>query len=274
MVRFPRHILPALLLVVAIGGTGCSAPPAPPGSESPTPFPGTVDVGGHRLWASCSGTGSPTIVLEGGDEDDHSGWFDVAPGLLKQTRVCQYDRLGLGLSDAATGCRELADFNADLEALLGALGEKGPYILVGASGGGYLTAGFAMGHADEIAGIVLLDTMQAIDTSTAPPDLLADIKCDAPSNIEHRDYAAVEHAAWDDKHLVGDIPLTVISNDYGDAAENEEERNSVAGQRGWFALSPQAKQVVVTSGHDMTHNESDLVVEEVLAVLTAARSAG
>jgi len=36
--------------------------------------------------------------------------------------------------------------------------------------------------------------------------------------------------------------------------------------------SPNSKQVVVTSGHDVPFNEPDLVVEEIIAVLDAARA--
>ena len=60
-------------------------------------------------------------------------------------------------------------------------------------------------------------------------------------------------------------------NDYGDFYQNAEEQFSVTDQQGWFTLSPQARQVIVTSGHDMTYNESGLVVDELLAVLAAAR---
>jgi pimeloyl-ACP methyl ester carboxylesterase len=257
------------VLVLASGCAATSGSPSDSG-ETPIVYPGTVDVGGYRMWAQCTGEGSPTIILEPGDESSHAAWSYVAPQLT-ETRVCMYDRLGLGLSDKPTGCRDLADLNGDLEAVLTALGEHGPYILVGASGGGYLMAGYAMAHPDDVAGILTLDTQPAIDTTNAPATLLHALKCDASNNIERRDYVAVEHAAWDDRHLVGDIPMTVISNDYGDTAGNEEERNSVTAQQGWFVLSPQARQVVVTSGHDIPHFESELTVTEILAVLTAAR---
>jgi pimeloyl-ACP methyl ester carboxylesterase len=275
--RTSARIVAATAIVLGLALMGCAGPGSPAG-DGPAPtddadhFTGFLDVGGHQLWATCSGSGSPTIILEGGDESDHTTWLNIYPRLKEQTHVCMYDRLGLGKSDDAMGCRVLADLNGDLAGVLDGLGEEGPFILVGASGGGYLVAGFAMAHPDEVAGIVTLDTMHAIDTSLAPAELLEDLKCDAPNNIEHRDYVAVEHAAWDDRHLVGDIPMTVITNDYGDAWENEEERNSISDQQGWFELSPQAKQVIVTSGHDMTYNESDLVVDEVLAVLEAARA--
>jgi hypothetical protein len=66
--------------------------------------------------------------------------------------------------------------------------------------------------------------------------------------------------------------MTVISNDYGDNWENAEQKTNVKGQRGWLVLSPLARQIVVTSGHDVPENEPDLTVREVLRVLRAARA--
>jgi hypothetical protein len=37
-------------------------------------------------------------------------------------------------------------------------------------------------------------------------------------------------------------------------------------------LSPQARQIIVTSGHDVPGNEPDLLSSEVLRVLEAARA--
>jgi hypothetical protein len=56
--------------------------------------------------------------------------------------------------------------------------------------------------------------------------------------------------------------MTVISNDYGDNWENAEEETNVKDQRGWLVLSPLARQVVVTSGHDVPRNEPDLTVRD------------
>ena len=68
-------------------------------------------------------------------------------------------------------------------------------MLVGASGGGYLMAGFAARHPAEVAGLVLVETPKAI--TILPPEIAAEISCDSSSNIEHRDYYAVEHDVWD-----------------------------------------------------------------------------
>jgi pimeloyl-ACP methyl ester carboxylesterase len=235
-------------------------------------FTDFVAVGGGRnAYVQCAGSGSPTIILESGDESDHIQWRLVEPSLAERTRTCSYDRLGTGASDKATGCRQLKDLNGDLETLLRTTGEDGPYVLVGTSGGGFLMAGFAYAHPQDVKGMAFVETPHAIIAEEAPPELLQELKCDSPMNEERRDYVAVENEAWANRERIGDIPLVVISNDYGDDYDNEEQRTNVEDQKGWFKLSPQARQVVVTSGHDVPENEPDLVIKEILQVLEATQ---
>jgi hypothetical protein len=231
-----------------------------------------VDIGGGRkVFVECAGRGSPAVVFESGDESDRGQWRFVKPEIAKQTRTCAYDRLGNGASDPPEGCRRMKDIRGDFEAVLKALRLDPPYVLVGTSGGGYLIAGFALAHPDQVAGLVFADTMGAINPKLAPPELLLELKCDHPSNQERRDYVTLEHEAWDHRRDLGDFPITVISNDYGSAATNEEERNSVRAQRGWLELSPPGRQVVVTSGHNVPENEPQVVVKEIRRVVDMAR---
>ena len=250
-----------------------SATPSPRPATTPDPnaIAGFFDIGGGRsLYLTCTGSGSPTIFLENGDESDISQWRLVAPALERETRTCAYERAGVGRSTPATGCRQLDDILGDLEALLKAAGVKGPFVLVGTSGGGFLMSAFAARHPDEVAGLVLVETPKAI--TILSPELKALIACDAPTNIERRDYVAVEHAVWDHVKRIGDFPMTIISNDYGAAAPpNDDAQTNVPDQRGWLVISPNSKQIVVTSGHDVPGNEPDLVIREILSVLEAAR---
>jgi hypothetical protein len=101
------------------------------------PMPGQlVDVGGNRLHLHCTGTGSPTVVLEpgqGGASSD-SGW--VAPAVARDSTVCVYDRAGRGWSDGADGPQDAARIAADLHTLLERAQVPGPYVLAGHSFGG------------------------------------------------------------------------------------------------------------------------------------------
>jgi pimeloyl-ACP methyl ester carboxylesterase len=184
------------------GDTGKAPPalsqsPSATALASPSSFTGMVKIGGGRkVYAECAGSGSPTIVLESGDESDHYQWSQVAPGLAERTRTCSYDRLGNGASDEPTGCRQLKDLRSDLEAMLRAVGEDGPYVLVETSGGGYLMAGFAYAHPADVKGMVFAETPHAIIAKEAPKELLEELKCDSPTNRERRDYVkVVRHGA-------------------------------------------------------------------------------
>jgi hypothetical protein len=277
MVRRCLGVLGALALLAACGGSSApSAAGRSPATAAPSPtlaaFSGLVDIGGGRhLYARCAGSGGPTVLFESGDESKIDQWDAVQPKVAERTTTCAYDRLGNGASDPPTKpCRRLADLRGDLEALLRVRGLPAPYVLVGTSGGGYLMAGFAYKHAPDVLGIVLAETPHAIVPAESPPDLLAQLRCDAPANVEHRDYVNVENEAWSQRHPVGDIPMTVITNDYQGNGSNKEEQTNVQGQKGWLVLSPQARQVVVTSGHDVPEIEPELTVREILRVLDVA----
>jgi pimeloyl-ACP methyl ester carboxylesterase len=230
------------------------------------------DVGdGRLLHLRCKGTGSPTILLEAGDESGMEDWSLVDGDLEAETRTCAYDRAGNGSSSPAAGCRGIDDLVGDLEALLDVAGVDGPYLPVGASGGGYLMVEFASRHAEDTDGLVLVETPKAI-SDPAPPPLDELLKCDAPTNIERRDYVSVENDAWGGRHEIGDIPVTIITNDYGPDATEPGEATNATDQEGWLVLSPQATQVIVTSGHDVPYDDADLVVEKILKVLDVARA--
>ena len=167
------------------------------------PMPGQlIDVGGHRLHLHCTGSGSPTVVLEpglGGASSD-LGW--IAPAVARDSRVCVYDRAGRGWSDAADGPHDGAHIAADLHTLLDRAHVPGPYVLAGHSFGGLYVLSFAAQFPDQVAGMVLLD-------STAPQPGPA-----RPSNTESysvlRRFSALLPAA---AHL-GAVRL-VAHADYG-----------------------------------------------------------
>lgn len=255
-------------------GVAAASVPAstPTPSDEPTQLSAMFDVGdGRQLYLLCTGSGSPTILLEAGDESGISDWSPVIPGLRTEARTCAYDRAGLGRSDPASGCRGLDDLLGDLESLLKAAAIDGPFVLVGASGGGFLMAGYAARHPGDVAGLVLVETPKALSADLYP-EIVPQIRCDAPANIERRDYLGVEHAAWDNRAQIGNFPMVIISNDWGPNAAGPDEAANVQDQRGWQVLSPNSSQVVVTSGHDVPFNEPDLVIHQILSVLEAARA--
>jgi len=125
------------------------------------PLPGQlVDVGGYRLHINCTGSGSPTVVIVAGAGDWSTTWGGVVqPEVAKTTRVCTYDRPGLGWSEAAPLPGDAAQFAKELHTLLQNANVPGPYVMVGHSLGGFVVRIFAHDYASEVAGVVLIDSM-------------------------------------------------------------------------------------------------------------------
>ncbi|MEO5838009.1 MAG: alpha/beta fold hydrolase [Acidimicrobiales bacterium] len=124
------------------------------------PMPGRlIDVGDHRLHINCTGTGGPTVVLETGLGEPSTVMDWIAPNVASTTRVCVYDRAGRGWSESASGPQDGAQTATDLHTLLQRAGEPGPYVLAGHSAGGIYVLNFAHLYEQQVAGVVLLDSM-------------------------------------------------------------------------------------------------------------------
>jgi pimeloyl-ACP methyl ester carboxylesterase len=134
------------------------------------PMPGQlIDVGGHSLHLSCTGSGTPTVVLEPGAGGMSSilGW--IAPTVARDTRVCVYDRAGRGWSEPADTAQDGAQIATDLHTLLQRGHVPGPYVLAGHSFGGLYVLTFAARYPDEVAGMVLVDSTAPAPASAANP---------------------------------------------------------------------------------------------------------
>jgi pimeloyl-ACP methyl ester carboxylesterase len=134
-----------------------AARPAGPGSLSRS-----VPLGdGRHLSISCLGTGSPTVILEAGlDWGGSRSWMTLLPEVARFTRVCAYDRAGSGFSDPGPLPRDGKHIVSDLHALLGAAGERPPYVLVGQSLGGALVRLYRLRHPNDVGAMVLVDPSQ------------------------------------------------------------------------------------------------------------------
>lgn len=95
-----------------------------------------VSVGERRLWIACSGEGGPTVVMDAGVNSGSQVWKLVQPDIVAVTRVCVYDRAGLGRSDPIPRPRTSQEVVDDLHGLLTNAGVAAPYVLVAHSFGG------------------------------------------------------------------------------------------------------------------------------------------
>jgi pimeloyl-ACP methyl ester carboxylesterase len=147
-----------LLVCVLVGMTWANGSRAKAELAEQYPPPGQmVDVGGYRLHINCQGEGSPTAVIEAAGGDSSVSWDQVRQEVAKFTRVCTYDRAGLGWSERSPKPRTAPNVVEELHALLTNAGIEGPYVLVGHSIGGLYVRLYAHEYPDELVGMVLVD---------------------------------------------------------------------------------------------------------------------
>ena len=212
--RASAGVLGALVLTLVASACGSSpgqsgAGPtsvAPPTTQVQRDFAGLVDIGGGRkIWATCKGQGSPTVVLISGhgngaedwslvlDPDDpvhHTPNDDVSAGLgqlvasddavfpsvARTTRVCTYDRSDIRFTGEVTTPRpqpHKVDLDvSDLHSLLAAIGEPGPYVFVSHSYGGLISTLYARTYPGSIAGLVMVDTVSEVMQDLVTPGAL------------------------------------------------------------------------------------------------------
>jgi len=134
------------------------------------PPPGQmVDVGGYRLHINCIGAGSPTVVIESGWGDMSAAWGWVQPEVAKTTRICTYDRAGMGWSEASPEPRVAREYAKELHTLLANAHETGPYVLVGHSMGGFTVLVYAHDYPADVSGLVFVDSQDLPASDGAAP---------------------------------------------------------------------------------------------------------
>jgi pimeloyl-ACP methyl ester carboxylesterase len=163
------------LLVLAIVGASYEAIMAI-GDATRYPPPGQlVDVGGYKMHISCMGAGAPTIVLNSGAGGFSAEWSLVQPELAKTTRVCAFDRAGLGWSEPGPQPRSPAHIVDELHVLLANAGIQGPLVLVAHSAGGKHARLYAQQYPEQVAGIVLVDARsEYVDDRQTPEQVEAE----------------------------------------------------------------------------------------------------
>jgi pimeloyl-ACP methyl ester carboxylesterase len=169
---------------------------------------GAIDVGGGRqMFVECRGQGLPTVILIAGKGNGADDWLQVldpadpahdAPGddvpvgigklehsdaavlpsVAGFTRVCAYDRPDVRVDgpDLTTPRSQphTVDMDvSDLHALLTALGEPGPYVLVAHSYGGLIATLYARTYPETVGGLVMVDTVTQLMEDVVSPGKLA-----------------------------------------------------------------------------------------------------
>jgi pimeloyl-ACP methyl ester carboxylesterase len=208
--------------------TGLTQPPAtqsgaaPSSTPRPTVPPTRFDdrvslAGGGWLAAKCTGTGSPTILLEaGGTEGNMQEWGAQFPlQLASDATVCRYSRRGGEGSSEAPSPLTWDTMLGDVEQLLSTLKDKagigGPYVFVGWSFGGEVAYGEAIAHESETAGLVILDTDFPRDFMTGCM-AAGGTKAECQAEFDKdREALVIEHDLIKTFRRLPDVPIVLVS---------------------------------------------------------------
>lgn len=117
----------------------------------------SIDIGGRTLNIYCNGEGSPTVIFVGGRTSPGYVWMPSQRGVSAFSRACWYDRAALGWSDPGPDPSWGDAAARDLHHLVGNAALKPPFVLVGASFGGYIIRLYHHAYPGEVAGMVFAD---------------------------------------------------------------------------------------------------------------------
>ena len=258
------------MLAVACGGGG-------------GPVSRLVDVGGHRLNIRCSGEGAPAVVLGSGLASDNHDWGPVEERISEFTRVCSYDRAGLGESDSAGSTPTGQTASDELHALVSKVGLPGPVVVVGHSYGGLVAQLYAAEHPQNTGALVLVDCLQGDNLVSAEEILgeqaMALLVSGMQSNPEDVDLLTSFDQVSTIEDL-GDLPLTVITAGRPDLPPFivVEIRASLAdswleSQRDLVQLSTAGVHIIAQeSGHCVQCDQPKLVADAILRDVARARN--
>ncbi len=160
-----------------------------------------IQVDGRAIYLDCRGAGSPTVILEAGFGSGAAGWGEALDGVAGFTRVCAWDRPGIGRSEARAK-RSGRDTANDLRAALGGAGEHGPFVVVAHSFGGVYARLFAArapaAGSDAVLALVMLDTYEPDRGLVDDPALSAEIRAMIRRSLDETDamIAAGENLDW------------------------------------------------------------------------------
>jgi len=151
-------LYPSLVVLLLIAAGGAFETVAGAGATNQPTAGHTYLVDGHRLYLSCIGDGSPTVVLFNGLGERTESWAVVERTVSASTRVCVFDRAGEGFSGPGPGTQDGHQLSLDLHVLLRTAGVPGPYVVAGHSVGGVYALVYAAMYPQDVAGVALIDS--------------------------------------------------------------------------------------------------------------------
>ncbi len=283
---------------------------------------GVVEIGsGRALFVECRGTGSPTVILMAGKGNGADDWLQVLapedpehaasgdnlpwgfgdlvhssaavlPSVARFTRVCAYDRPDVRVDGAdistARNQPHTVDLDVhDLQALLAALGEPDPYVLVAHSYSGVIADLYARTHPQTVAGLVMVDAVTEQIADVVGPAALTTwdaTNAETTPQVHEGVHLIDAFSRIDAAPPLPAVPAVVLSADKPwrtDLLPAEATRGAQVTFADWLAAQNLlatalgAEHVTDThSGHDIYLYNPALVVKAIHEVVRAASPAG
>lgn len=235
-----------------------------------------VTLIGRRFQTRCVGAGAPAVLLVSGADTPQTTWQEVQAKVGAKTRICSYDRLGVGESGPVPARQTLEELAADLDGITEALELSRPLVIVGHSLGGAIAMVWATTHPADTAGVVLIDST----STTALREFDKQVQEHYPADVElsadpeHLDMSEGS-AQLDSLSPLGTVPLVVLTSTLQQPDLNHPkldgkafERAWIEGQHHWATYSEQSELVSVpNAGHVIQADQPDIVVAAVLRML-------
>lgn len=253
---------------------------APALAASPAPVVDTI--GGRQVESLTIRHPAPkaVVVLEGGSRNTIEKWGRVPEQLASEATVFAYNRPGYGNSEAASTERDGRTIVEELRAVLRHKGLKPPYVLVGHSLGGLYMQLFARTYPEEVAGLVLVDSLypRMVKKADEFPLMTRLAGKLAFSRTVWREIEKIDETGEmvlglgniDDKPIVRlvnqPVSSTAIAVDFGAFRMDEQTRKQVR------ALYPKARKVVADSSHQMALTSPEVVTAAVRQVISDSSS--
>jgi protein-S-isoprenylcysteine O-methyltransferase Ste14/pimeloyl-ACP methyl ester carboxylesterase len=165
--RAPRWIFPSRRALLLTGATVLVVLPlsgliyeafADARAARDFPPPGElVDIGEGRLHLVCIGEGAPIVLFEQASFSNSLSYSQARERIARRTKVCSYDRFGMGWSDAGPSELTTAMLAQQLAVLQDRAKLPQPFVLVTSSIGGLTTEMFARRYPERVAGLVFAD---------------------------------------------------------------------------------------------------------------------
>ncbi|MFH8252593.1 alpha/beta fold hydrolase [Microbacterium sp. B2969] len=243
---------------------------------------GLVAVDGHNLAVHCTGSGSPTVIILHGWIDQprvtsHDYYGRLTGELKPDFRVCDYDRANVGDSDTVAGTQTPEMVVGDLDGVMEAIGDDGPYLLVGQSAGGMVASAYAVAHPEKVAGIVMVDAsfdeevtiedVGMVPEGAGPCDPV-NRKFDGEESLQKIDNCTMYKWAYERRDLRPRVPLVYLaakraSWNHETAFGPEWPTAIVALMKSYAASWSPGKFEWVDSDHDIHLERPDIVADAV-----------